>query len=93
MLSQKYPSILKSIHPSSVRTSKEKKKFSSPTQHQQTNKQTRWWKKKKVTTNPTQPNPTQPNSTQPNPTQPSYQKDTTTLIVHIYLYLLWHREN
>ena len=84
MLSQKYPSILKSIHPSSVRTSKEKKKkFSSPTQHQQTNKQTRWWKKKKFTTNPTPPNPT----------QPSYQKDTTTLIVHIYLYLLWHREN
>lgn len=76
MLSQKYPSILKSIHPSSVRTSKEKKKFSSPTQHQQTNKQTRWWKKKKL-----------------QPIQPSFQKDTTTLIVHIYLYLLWHREN
>ena len=91
MLSQKYPSILKSIHPSSVRTSKEKKKFSSPTQHQQTNKQTRWWKKKKL--QPIQPNPIQPNPTQPNPTQPSYQKDTTTLIVHIYLYLLWHREN
>lgn len=83
MLSQKYPSILKSIHPSSVRTSKEKKNLA--VQHninKQTNKPD-GGKKKKVTTNPTQPNPT----------QPSYQKDTTTLIVHIYLYLLWHREN
>ena len=29
---------------------------------------------------------------QSNPTQPNHlSKDTTTLIVHIYLYLLWHQ--
>lgn len=55
MLSQKYPSILKSIHPSSVRTSKEKKK-NLAVQHNttSTNKQTNQMvEKKKVTTNPT----------------------------------------
>lgn len=59
MLSQKYPSILKSIHPSSVRTSKEKKNLA--VQHninKQTNKPD-GGKKKKL--QPIQPNPTQPN--------------------------------
>lgn len=74
MLSQKYPSILKSIHPSSVRTSKEKKNLA--VQHN-INKQTN--------------KPDGGKKLQP--IQPSFQKDTTTLIVHIYLYLLWHREN
>lgn len=75
IITQSYAFSKVSIHPLLVQVRK-KKKFSSPTQHQQTNKQTRWWKKKKL-----------------QPTQPSFQKDTTTLIVHIYLYLLWHREN
>lgn len=91
MLSQKYPSILKSIHPSSVRTSKEKKKNLAVQHNTTSTNKPDGGKKKKL--QPIQPNPIQPNPTQPNPTQPSYQKDTTTLIVHIYLYLLWHREN
>lgn len=75
IITQSYAFSKVSIHPLFVQVRK-KKKFSSPTQHQQTNKQTRWWKKKKL-----------------QPIQPSFQKDTTTLIVHIYLYLLWHQEN
>lgn len=57
MLSQKYPSILKSIHPSSVRTSKEKKK-NLAVQHNttSTNKQTNQMVEKKKSYN--QSNPT-----------------------------------
>ena len=59
MLSQKYPSILKSIHPSSVRTSKEKKK-NLAVQHNttSTNKPDGGKKKSYNQSNPTQPNPT-----------------------------------
>lgn len=83
IITQSYAFSKVSIHPLLVQVRKKKNLVVQHNINKQTNKQTRWWKKKKVTTNPTQPNPT----------QPSYQKDTTTLIVHIYLYLLWHREN
>lgn len=90
IITQSYAFSKVSIHPLFVQVRKKKNLAVQHNINKQTNKPD-GGKKKKL--QPIQPNPIQPNPTQPNPTQPSYQKDTTTLIVHIYLYLLWHREN